>query len=343
MTPVVRAIVRLRRGAAAGLLAAATLVLSTSAGAQVRRDTTTRRDSVRAPGDTVRAPGDSLRADSTAKVKVEWAEPDSVMSELLSREGYTATKYQGQRVELRAKDRTIKLEGKAAVGRPDAVLIGDTVVYNDSLDIVTAAGRDTTQVVLQDPTGAQDDIRARRIVYDINARRGKAFDVTTSVNSGQIWVVHGNDHRLFERQLRREAQRVLREGRLDHELYRLDAALPLRREGDEGHLQGRDGRAASSAVHRGRPGVLAAVRLSGSSLGPAQRHHPAAVRHQRHRARHLDLSPDRRGSRLLLRAQRLLRRAGCGRLAERRRRDPQRSRVGSLEGQYGLPLARTGS
>jgi len=191
MTPVVRAIVRLRRGAAAGLLAAATLVLSTPLGAQVRRDTTTRRDSVRAPGDTVRAPGDSLRADSTAKVKVEWAEPDSVMSELLSREGFTATKYQGQRVELRAKDRTIKLEGKAAVGRPDAVLIGDTVIYNDSLDIVTAAGRDTTQVVLQDPTGAQDDIRARRIVYDINARRGKAFDVTTSVNSGQIWVVHG--------------------------------------------------------------------------------------------------------------------------------------------------------
>jgi hypothetical protein len=126
------------------VVAAATLV-PTRGDAQVRRDTTARRDTVRAPGDTIRAPGDttgarrdSLRADSTAKLKVEWAQPDSVMSELISREGYTATKYQGERVDLRAKDRTIKLEGKAAVGRPDAVLVGDTVVYNDSLDIVTA-------------------------------------------------------------------------------------------------------------------------------------------------------------------------------------------------------------
>jgi lipopolysaccharide transport LptD-like protein len=150
------------------------------------------RDTIRNPGDTTRARADSLRADSTAKLRVEWATPDSVMSELLSREGYTTTKYQGERVELRAKDRTIKLEGKAAVGRPDAVLAGDTVVYNDSLDIVTAVSKDTGQVVLQDPTGAQDDIRAHRIQYDVAARRGKAYEVTTSVESGQIWVVHGN-------------------------------------------------------------------------------------------------------------------------------------------------------
>jgi hypothetical protein len=149
-------------------------------------------DTIRNPRDTTRARADSLRPDSTAKLRVEWAEPDSVMSELLSREGYTTTKYQGERVELRAKDRTIKLEGKAAVGRPDAVLAGDTVVYNDSLDIVTAVSKDTGQVVLQDPTGAQDDIRAHRIQYDVASRRGKAYDVTTSVESGQIWVVHGN-------------------------------------------------------------------------------------------------------------------------------------------------------
>jgi lipopolysaccharide assembly outer membrane protein LptD (OstA) len=178
-------------------LAAAVTAFAAPAHAQVRRDTTTRRDpgvrrdTIRTPGDTLRAPGDSLRPDSTAKVKVVWAEPDSVMSALLAREGYTVTKYQGNRVELRVEDRIIKLEGKAAVGRPDAVLVGDTVVYNDSLDIVTAVGEDTNQVVLQDPTGGQDDIRAKRIIYDIAQRRGKAFDVTTSVESGQIWVVHG--------------------------------------------------------------------------------------------------------------------------------------------------------
>src|SRR5688572_4259616 len=113
------------------------------------------------------------------------------MSALMAREGYVVTKYQGGRVELRAKEKTIKLAGKAAVGRPDAVLVGDTVVYNDSLDIVNAVAVDTGKVVLQDPTGAQDDIRAGRIEYDITTRRGKAYDVTTSVNSGQVWVVHG--------------------------------------------------------------------------------------------------------------------------------------------------------
>ncbi|HUQ82546.1 MAG TPA: putative LPS assembly protein LptD [Gemmatimonadaceae bacterium] len=164
--------------------------------AQVRRDSTARRDTVprRPPvtrADSLALARDTLQRDSTAKLQVEWASPDSVMSELMAREGYTATKYQGQRVELRAKEKTIKLEGKAAVGRPDAVLVGDTVVYDDSLDQVTAVSADTQQVVLQDPSGAQDDIRARRIVYDIATGRGKAYEVTTSVNSGQVWVVHG--------------------------------------------------------------------------------------------------------------------------------------------------------
>jgi hypothetical protein len=201
----IRALVRRWRGGLiAGSVVAVALALPAVARAQVRRDpptrrdTTARRDTIRARGDTIRAPGDttrarkdSLNADSTSKLNVEWATPDSVMSELMAREGYTTTKYQGERVELKQKDRTIRLEGKAAVGRPDAVLAGDTVVYNDSLDIVTATAEGNGKVVLQDPTGAQDDIRARRIEYDVARRRGKASEVTTAVNSGQVWVVHG--------------------------------------------------------------------------------------------------------------------------------------------------------
>jgi lipopolysaccharide assembly outer membrane protein LptD (OstA) len=183
--------------ALAALVAAIVLASPVTAGAQIprdtttRRDTTVRRDTIRAPGDTIRAPGDTIPQDSTARRQVEWAEPDSVMAALLEREGFTATKYQGQRVVLRAQEQTIRLEGKAAVGRPEAVLVGDTVVYNDSLNLVTAVAGDTGSVVLQDPTGAQDDIVAQRIVYEVANRRGKAYDVTTSVVSGQTWVVHG--------------------------------------------------------------------------------------------------------------------------------------------------------
>ena len=92
----------------------------------VRRDTTAQRDTV--GRDTTRAPGDSLQRDSTSKFEVEWASPDSAMEELLTREGYVVTKYQGDRVELLAKDRSIRLVGTAAVGRPEAVLVGDTVI-----------------------------------------------------------------------------------------------------------------------------------------------------------------------------------------------------------------------
>jgi len=155
----------------------------------VRRDTTARRDTIRVRGDTLRP--DSLAADSTAKFRVEWAEPDSVMTALLSREGYTATKYQGNRVDVAARSRSLRLSGQAAVGRPDAVLVGDTVIYNDSIDVVTAMSGDTGSVILQDPTGVQDDIVARRIVYEVANRRGLAYEVTTAVESGQRWVVHG--------------------------------------------------------------------------------------------------------------------------------------------------------
>jgi lipopolysaccharide export system protein LptA len=180
------------------LLGGLVMLAASPASAQVRRDTTARRDTTqrRLPGDTSRVRRDSLQSDSTAKLQVEWAEPDSAMQELMSREGYTTTKFQGSRVELRAKEKIIRLEGNAAVGRPDAVLVGDTVVYNDSLDLVTAIGaangKDTNMVVLQDPTGSQDDIRAGRIEYEINSGRGIAYDVTTSVNQGQVWVVHGD-------------------------------------------------------------------------------------------------------------------------------------------------------
>ena len=208
---------------AMGTVVAAATLVPTRGDAQVRRDTTARRDTVRAPGDTIRAPGDttgarrdSLRADSTAKLKVEWAQPDSVMSELISREGYTATKYQGERVDLRAKDRTIKLEGKAAVGRPDAVLVGDTVVYNDSLDIVTATSKDTTQVVLQDPTGAQDEHpRApHRVQHRDASRQGVRGDDVREQRPGVGRT--RQSHGLPERHIGGEAQRLLREGRLAH-------------------------------------------------------------------------------------------------------------------------------
>jgi len=164
-----------------------------------------RADSIaRARGDTLRRPvtaADSARLresvgrggldSAKARLEVKWADPDSVMIELLARRGYSVTRYQGNTVRFRAQEHTMNLVGKrAAVQRDSATLVGDTIQFNDSTNIVIARG-DT--LLLRDPSQGQDDIIALgSIRYDVNNRRGVVRDVTTSVESGQRWVVHGN-------------------------------------------------------------------------------------------------------------------------------------------------------
>lgn len=175
-------------------------------GIQQRADSIARAraDSVaRATGDTLRprTAADSARLreavgrsglDSVkAKLAVQWLPPDSVMSALLSRQGYSVTRYQGENVVFKAQEHTMNLVGKrAAVQRDSATLVGDTIQFNDSTNIVIARG-DT--LLLSDPSQGQDDIMALgSIRYDVNNRRGVVRNVTTAVESGQRWVVHGD-------------------------------------------------------------------------------------------------------------------------------------------------------
>jgi lipopolysaccharide assembly outer membrane protein LptD (OstA) len=113
------------------------------------------------------------------------------MSDLLTRRGFSVTRYQGKNVIFKALEHTMNLVGKrAAVQRDSATLVGDTIQFNDSTNIVIARG-DT--LLLRDPSQGQDDILALgSIRYDVNNRRGVVRDVTTSVESGQRWIVHGN-------------------------------------------------------------------------------------------------------------------------------------------------------
>lgn len=163
-----------------------------------------RADSLaRARGDTIRRPGaaDTVRSresvgrggldSASARLEVEWATPDSAMDALLRRPGYNVTRYQGNVVIFKALEHTMNLVGKrAAVQRDSATLVGDTIQFNDSTNIVIARG-DT--LLLRDPSQGQDDIVALgSIRYDVNNRRGVVRDVTTAVESGQRWIVHGN-------------------------------------------------------------------------------------------------------------------------------------------------------
>jgi hypothetical protein len=133
------------------------------------------------------APADTAVRRDTARI-VEWAEPDSVMRELMERAGHIATRYQGKRVIFDAKRKEIIILDSAAVGREKTTLIADTIRYNDSLKIVRAQG-DT--IVLRDPSQTADLVATGRLIYDISARQGSGTDIRTSVLSGEIWFVEG--------------------------------------------------------------------------------------------------------------------------------------------------------
>lgn len=166
-------------------------------GAQVRRDTLARRDSLARIDSLLRRQGrPGLISDSAPGQRqlIRWLPDDSVTTALLSRSGYTATRYQGDTVVFRAAERILRLlrgeKERAGVEREGATLVGDSILFNDSTKIVTALG-DT--LVLRDPERGPDDLIARgRIVYDVAERRGLVTNVTTSVESGQVWIVHGD-------------------------------------------------------------------------------------------------------------------------------------------------------
>ena len=119
---------------------------------------------------------------------VEWAEPDSVMAELLARAGYLATRYQGDRVIFNAKTKEIIVLGTAAVGREQTTLIADTIRYNDSLKVIQALG-DT--IVLRDPSQAADLVARGQLRYDIASKQGTGTDIETRVETGEVWFVEG--------------------------------------------------------------------------------------------------------------------------------------------------------
>jgi lipopolysaccharide assembly outer membrane protein LptD (OstA) len=148
------------------------------------RDTTARRDST-ARDTTAR---DTLHA---AKPLVTWAsDSDSVATALINRPGYRATRYQGDTVVFDAQNKKLRIEGEpAAVGREQTIVVGDTILYDDLAEVVTAIS-DT--VILHDPSKQSADIISHgRVTYNISRQRGTLTNVSTSVESGQTYFLKG--------------------------------------------------------------------------------------------------------------------------------------------------------
>ncbi|MEO7647915.1 MAG: putative LPS assembly protein LptD, partial [Gemmatimonadaceae bacterium] len=133
---------------------------------------------------------DSASRDSTRRELVKWAEADSLMRALLERRGYSATRYQGDRVVFDAKVRTLDLTGDpGAVGRGATVVVGDTILYSDVTKLVVVRG-DT--IVLREPSQNAEDVVARgSLTYNLSTQRGSVTNISTAVESGEKWFVSG--------------------------------------------------------------------------------------------------------------------------------------------------------
>ncbi len=140
-----------------------------------------------------RARRDSAQRDSARKRLVNWAAPDSVTDALLAREGYTVTKYQGNDAVYLADDHALTLTGtpegdRAAVNQEQTIVVGDTIVYQDSARVVTARG-DT--VTVRDPTRNEDDIVSiGHVTYDVQTHEAVTTTVRTVFPSGgNRWII----------------------------------------------------------------------------------------------------------------------------------------------------------
>ena len=138
------------------------------------------------PPDTIRRNGklDTIPKLARDQILVEWEPADSVTQELNKRTGYRRVQYQGDSIRFDAKTGDLRIGGlPAAVQRDETVLVGTTIVYNDSTKIVRARG---DSVTLRDPTqtNADDFIVKGGIDYDLNVRSGRVGAFNTSVEAG---------------------------------------------------------------------------------------------------------------------------------------------------------------
>lgn len=141
--------------------------------------------------------GEQPPALSRDRELVQWAEQDSIMRELLNRPGYRAVQYQGDKVFFDATTRQLIMRGKpSAVRRDETILVGDTIVYDDSTKIVVATG-DT--VILRDPSSddADDFVARGNIRYDLETGEGTTSAFSTSVMSGQRLYVTAKSGTVF--------------------------------------------------------------------------------------------------------------------------------------------------
>jgi hypothetical protein len=133
-------------------------------------------------------PGDTIRVDTTA----QFSEPDSVMAELLRKQGYTVTRYEGDVVTFDALTKALAIAASAAqkalVDREGLKVQTDSViVYEDETQKVNVRGR---YVII--PGAGQSPIEGvGTLRYDVGERSGRLTNARVTVEEqGQRWFIN---------------------------------------------------------------------------------------------------------------------------------------------------------
>jgi sec-independent protein translocase protein TatC len=195
-----------RRRAAKDRLAGGTVglilllcMLGTPAEAQVpgQRRPLTRadslRDSTRLARDSAEArAGQSLDTATARRLGLPtapsrtFATPDSIVTDLLGRSGYQATRYTADSATVFVQDQRVFLQGKALTERRGSTLEADTITYRSASCLLDASGEpklfDRGQVLV-----------GQGIRYDTCIRRGVITDALTNFTEGStVWFLRGD-------------------------------------------------------------------------------------------------------------------------------------------------------
>ena len=185
----------------------------------------------------------------------------------MQRQGYSATRYQGDKAVFNAQTHTLQLNGKkAGVNRDQTVLVGDSIVFNDSTKIVVARG-DT--VILRDPQQQAADVIARgRMAYNVELHRGVVDNISTEITEGEHWFVGGKTAAFVSDTTRgRETAFYVRNGTITS----CDDSIP------DYHFRANEIKMISKNIMVARPAVLYIVATVSLARGDAASRRVATV------------------------------------------------------------------
>jgi hypothetical protein len=158
---------------------------------QQRKPTTPRTDTLRADSTQVRA-GQTLDTATARRMGLptgpsrSFAQPDSVVTDLLARPGYQSTRYRADSATVFVQDERVLLKGQALTERRGTSLEAGTITYRRSSCLLDASGEpklfDRGQVLV-----------GEGIRYDTCVRRGIISDALTNFTEGStVWFLRGD-------------------------------------------------------------------------------------------------------------------------------------------------------